>query len=314
MDTKRRDFAVGLFLVVTIGVILGALLITSGLGEVHRDLFMRAATALDLTTDTHVFLQGLAIGRVREINPRVDARTGHLTFVLRLEINERFPDGSHLALPQGTRAMISQPTLSAPVIDLLTPEVPNPTPLNPGDTIDSQRKTSTVDQLGEVANKLSTQVAAALEDTRRLIAVTTTAVNHTTSAVDKTQAMITTLTPQVQTVLTTLDSSLRRTERILATVEPRAGPLQDSLSATLGQTRVLLAHLDSLAGTARTVVVQNQDALRGVMERLQRTGEMLEHFTDQVSRRPTRLLTGVTPPAVAAKDTAAPARGGGGHQ
>jgi hypothetical protein len=48
--------------------------------------------------------------------------------------------------------------------------------------------------------------------------------------------------------------------------------------------------------------VNNQDALRGVMERLQHTGEMLEHFTDQVSRRPTRLLTGVTPPTTTNKD------------
>lgn len=297
METKHRDFAVGLFIVVTIGVILGALLVTSGLGEAHRDLFMRAATAQDLTTDTRVFLQGLAVGRVRQINPHVEAGTGRLAFVLRLQIDQRFPDGSRLELPRGTRAVISQPTLAAPVIDLETPQdgVPH-RPLVAGDTIESQRKASTVDQMGEVASRLSNEVSLALADTRRLIARTTTAVSQTTEAVGRTEATIARLSPVAEQVLTSLATDLQRTDRILATVEPHAGPLQDSLAAALGQTRALLVRLDSLAGTAQNVVVQNQEALHNVMDRLQHTGEMLEHFTDQVSRRPTRLLTGVTPP------------------
>jgi ABC-type transporter Mla subunit MlaD len=127
-------------------------------------------------------------------------------------------------------------------------------------------------------------------------------VDQTTKAVDRTEATIARISPVAEQVLTQLATDLQRTDRILATVEPRAGPLQDSLAITLGQTRALLSRLDSLAGTAQAVVVQNQDALRGVMDRLQHTGEMLEHFTDQVSRRPTRLLTGVTPPPVVKSD------------
>lgn len=301
METKHRDFAVGLFIVVTIGVILGALLVTSGLGEAHRDLYMRAATAQDLTTDTRVFLQGLEVGRVRQINPLVDRATRKLAFVLRLSINDRFPDGTKLQLPHGTTAEISQTGLAAPVIDLETPD--NGTRLlAAGDTIESQRRTSTVDRIGEAASQLSTEVSGALADTRRLIARTTAAVNQTNEAVGRTEATIARLSPVAEQVLTQLATDLQRTDRILATVEPHAGPLQDSLAATLGQTRALLVRLDSLAGTAHAVVVENQDALRGVMDRLQHTGEMLEHFTDQVSRRPTRLLTGVTPPAASTKD------------
>ena len=301
METGRRDFAVGLFIVVTTGVMVGALLVTSGLGEAHHDLYMRAETAQDLTTDTRVFLQGLAVGRVRQINPLVDRATGRLTFVLRLTINDRFPDGTRLNLPRGTKAEISQTGLAAPVIDLETPQSSTRT-LAPSDTIESERRTSTVERIGEVANKLSGEVSDALADTRRLIARTTVAVDQTTKAVDKTEATIARISPMAEQVLTTLATDLQRTDRILATVEPRAGPLQDSLAVALGQTRALLSRLDSLAGTAQTVVVQNEDALRSVMDRLQHTGEMLEHFTDQVSRRPTRLLTGVTPPPTAKSD------------
>jgi hypothetical protein len=44
------------------------------------------------------------------------------------------------------------------------------------------------------------------------------------------------------------------------------------------------------------IAIENRAYAKEIAERLLRTAVVLEHFSDQVSRRPARLLTGVTPP------------------
>lgn len=301
MESKRTDFLVGIFILVTIGVMVGTVIVTSGLGKVHHDLYMRTETAQDLTSDTRVFLQGLAVGRVRQVNPQVDSTTGALRFVALLLIDERFPDGTLLQLPVGTTGLISQQSVIAdPIVQLVTPPgTPGRVALAAGDTIDSRREVTALEQLGAVASKLENEVSSALEDVRQLIVRTTGAVDRTSRAVTQANQMLTDAAPLVDTVLRRLASSLERTDRVLAAIEPRSGPMQDSLMVTVGRAHALLIRFDSLAGTAQTMVEDNQDAIRNVAHHLQRTAEMLEHFTDQVSRRPTRLFTGVKPRPVA---------------
>ena len=119
MDTQRTDFLVGLFILVAVGVVAGMGIVTSGLGEKRIDVYLRAASAQALSQDTRVVLGGLTIGRVREISPVVDSTTGGISFVARLSLQERFPNGTQLVLPAGTRAVISQPNpIAAAQIDL----------------------------------------------------------------------------------------------------------------------------------------------------------------------------------------------------
>src|SRR6059036_3753262 len=96
---SRRDFLVGLFVLTTLGIIVGTLIVTSGLGSVRYDIYMRTESAQDLTRDTRVFLQGLEIGRVQQLNPVRSGNAGGLGFIGRLSINEKFPDGTALKLP-----------------------------------------------------------------------------------------------------------------------------------------------------------------------------------------------------------------------
>ena len=105
MDS-RRDVLVGLFVLTTLGVIAGALIVTSGFGDVRYDLYVRTESAQDLTRDTRVLLQGLEIGRVQQLNPVRSGTAGTLSFVGRLAINERFPDGTQVVLPVGSTALI----------------------------------------------------------------------------------------------------------------------------------------------------------------------------------------------------------------
>ena len=290
MTTQRTDLLVGLFMMVAVGVVIGALIVTSGLGEVRYDLFLRTASAENLARDTRVLLQGLAVGRVRQVSPVIDTLTGRIEFVARLSLQDRFPNGVELTLPVGTRAVISQPTpIAPPVVQLVVPETPPGAFLAPGDTLPAERVQNVLDAVGQIANELRGQLTGALADTRALMA-------RTDTTLQQTQRLMRANAPLVQNALVQLAANLERTERILDEIEPRVGPVQDSIMLTLTDTRRVLARADSLLATTHTLVIDNKDAVTEVSDLLLRSARILEHFADQVSRRPTRLLTGVRPP------------------
>ena len=282
----------GLFVLVVIGTVMGVLVVTSGVLQARQDLYMRAATALDLNQDTRVLLQGLEIGRIREVSAVVDSASGGLSFVARLSVAERYPDGAAVALPAGTRAVIEQVNpIAPPVVQLILPTgAPLGANLAPGDTILSERRSTAMDVLGRVATDLGDELRRTLEDTRALAArAQQTAITA--------QRLLTSNSPRVQDVLERLSATLDRTERLIAMVEPRLTPIQDSLLATLGDAREVLRRMDRVATTAESVTSENRTAVNEMIQHLHNTTAMLEHFADQVSRRPARLLTGVKPRA-----------------
>jgi ABC-type transporter Mla subunit MlaD len=286
VETTRRDLFVGLFILVSIGIALGVLIVTSNLLEARTDLYMRAATAEGLTEDTRVALQGLQIGRVVEVNPKVDS-TG-LVFIARLAIRDAYPDGTQLSLAVGTRAVIEQLTpITAPVIRLESPSTAEGF-LAPGDTIESERRRSAIDVLGEVATGLRDELLETLQESRRFM-------NRSGRAVTTTQEMIETTTPLIQHALEQLNTGLEHADQLMGEITPRIGPLHDSLTATLAMSRSILNRIDTLAISTGDLLDENQDVIRDAVEHLRRSSLILEHFADQVSRRPTRLLTGVQP-------------------
>lgn len=277
-------------MLVSIGVITGALVITSGALERRYDIHMRVAQADGLTQDTRVSLQGLEIGRVRNVSPRVDSATNALEFIATLSIRERFADGTILSLPRGTHALVTEAGLIGGTV--ITLEVPGQTAsgfLEPGDTIEARRLATTIEALGIIAEELSNDVAATLEQTRLLLAATT-------GTLDLTQSAIADIAPQVITVLNQLAGTIDRTDRVLAQVEPRIGPLADSVMATLGDTRILVMDMQTLVDTAGSMANQSAAVFADIMDSLERTATVLAHFADQISRRPMRMFTGVTPP------------------
>ena len=290
MET-RRDFWVGLFVLVVIGLIVGTLVVTSGLGTRRYDLYMRTESAEDLTTDTRVFLQGLEIGRVRQLNPILDSTSNTLRFVARLSIDQEFPDGAPVRLPLGTAALIAQTSpISAPVVQIQTPTSSRTAAyLQNGDTIKSTRNVNAMDRLGDVADRLSSEVEDALGETRRLL-------SGTNRAVARTDSLLVTSAPLMERSLRQLAASLERTDRMLGDLEPRVGPVTDSLTATLADTRRVLQRLDQLAATANGMASENRESLRLTIDHLLRSSVVMDHFVEQVSRRPMRMLTGVKTP------------------
>lgn len=280
----------GLFVLGAIGVMVGALIVTSGVLTRRYDIYMRAASAQDLTQDTRVLLQGLAVGRVRQVNPVLDSAAGGLSFVARLAIDAEFPNGAPVRIPRGTRAVIEQTNpIAPPIIQLLVPAGGSNGALEPGDTIVSERRQGAVDVLGRIATDLSGQLEETLQEARA-------ALRQAASAAEETRHLVRASAPHVEEALERLTRSLERTETLLGDLGPRVVPLGDSLSAVLADTRQALQRVNQLAGMADSLMSDNRVAVRETIQHLHNSVLLLEHFADQVSRRPTRLLTGVKPP------------------
>jgi ABC-type transporter Mla subunit MlaD len=279
-----------LFVLAVIGVMLGTLVITSGLLHRRYDVYMRTANARDLTQDTRVLLQGLAVGRVRQVNPLLDSANGSLSFVARLSIDAQFPNGARVTIPRGTHAVIEQPNpIAAPVIQLIVPEGGARAPVQPGDTISSERVQGAMDALGRIASDLSDELRKTIQETRALV-------QQTTRTAKQTEHLVSASTPRVEEVLSQLSTSLERTDSMLADLGPRVAPLADSLTAVLADTRRGLRQVTVLAQTWDSLAGENRVPIQETIQHLHNSAVLLEHFADQVSRRPTRLLTGVQPP------------------
>lgn len=274
----------------SVGVIVGAAFLRSGLLEREYDVYMITDDAEGLTQNTRVLLQGLAIGRVSAIAPRLHPETGALDFVARLTVRERFPGGDPLTLPIGTRAVIAPPAnpVGDPVIQLEMP-IHIGSPLQDGDTIPAERQASVVDALAAIAADLRERLEVTLEETQILL-------RKTTETIGVAGDLVAEARPEVRQILERTEQSLTRTEELLASVQPRVGPLADSVEVTLTAAHEVLRGLDSLTTIAQGIAVDNRASIATAVEHLTRAAAILEYFSDQMSRRPLRFLWGVTPP------------------
>jgi len=271
----RQDFYVGLLIVVAIALVVGALIATSGWGERRYDVFLRVANAEGISPDTKALVQGLEVGRVRSISPTVDSVSGTISFVARLSVAEKFADGSSLRLPRGTRAEVDASTPLAPAhINLLLPDTVGARRLfvEPGDTIRMSRRGSAMEKMAEVADELSQRVQEMVRQATQTLAR---------------------VQPNIESTLASVATAMGRVDSLVERMH-RAG-LSDSIAAAVAGTNRLLMRLDSLAGEARALTTENRSDLRATVVNLTEASRQLNHFVDQMSRRPYRALTGVKP-------------------
>jgi len=278
----RQDFYVGLLIVVTIAVVVGALIATSGWGERRYDVYLRVANAEGISPDTKALVQGLEVGRVRSISPTVDSISGTISFVARLSVAEKFADGSSLRLPRATRAEVDASSPLAPAhINLLLPDTVGARRLfvEPGDTIRMSRRGSAMDKMAEVADVLSQRVQEM--------------VRQATQTLARVQSTIRDVAPNIESTLASVATAMGRVDSLVERLH-RAG-LSDSIAATVAGTNRLLVRLDSLARDASALTSENRADLRATVVNLTEASRQLNHFVDQMSRRPYRALTGVKP-------------------
>lgn len=289
MDATRQDFIVGLVLVGAIAVVVGALLATSGWGERRYDLYLRAASAEGLTADSKVLLQGLEVGRVARVSPRVDSTTHGVAFVAKLSMIERFSGGVDLRLPAGTRGQLEPASqISAAVlIRLVLPDSSGrPTRLlAEGDTIDSDRKVPVLDQVAEVAQQLSKEVEQVLLRTHKSL-------EHVDAILAQANGVLRDVRPSVVGTMTDLSATLGRVNKLVQRLDPG---LADSVSGALALSNRVLLRVDSLAAQASQMTAENRADVRTAVANLTQLTRQLNHLAEEVSRRPYRLVTGVKP-------------------
>jgi ABC-type transporter Mla subunit MlaD len=289
VNTTRQDFIVGLVMVGAIAVVVGALLATSGWGERRYDLYLRAGSADGLTADSKVLLQGLEVGRVARVSPRVDSMTHSVAFVAKLSMIERFSGGVDLRLPVGTRGQLEPASqISAAVlIRLVLPDSSGQTVrlLAEGDTIDSDRKVPVLDQVAQVAQSLSKEVEEVLHRTHQSL-------EHVDAILAQANGVLKDVRPNVQTTLADMAATMARVDKLVQRLDPG---LADSVSGALALSNRVLLRVDSLAAQASQMTTENRADVRTAVANLTLLTRQLNHLAEEVSRRPYRLVTGVKP-------------------
>lgn len=298
---SRQDFIVGISVVTAVGIVIGAFIATSGLGQRRYDVFLRVASAEGISVDSRVMLQGLEVGRVRSISPRVDSVTRAVSFLARLSIAEKFADGARLQLPLGTHAELVQASqLSAAVeVRLVLPDTVGrmSSVLVAGDSITATRRGSAMEGLTRVADELSTEVREVLRQTHR----TLVRMQSTLGQVDQT---VRAAAPNVDTTLANVARTMERVNTLVAGLEHQSLP--DSLGAALARTNRLLLRLDTLAGTATAITTGHRAAIDETLVNLNLLSRQLNHFAAEITKRPYRMLTGVKPFRVDSQSGAPP--------
>jgi ABC-type transporter Mla subunit MlaD len=289
VDSTRQDFIVGLVIVGAIAVVVGALLATSGWGERRYDLYLRVANADGLTTDSKVLLQGLEVGRVASVAPRVDSTMRTVSFVARLSLIGRFPGGATLQLPTGTRGQLEQASqISQEVlIRLVLPDSTRRTGrlLAVGDTISSERKISVVDQVAEVAQHLSKEVEDVLHQTHKTL-------QHVDAILANANDVLRDVRPSIDSTLANVSRTMNRVSQLVQRLDPG---LADSVATAVALSSRVLLRVDSLAARASEMTNENRADIRTAVANLTQLTRQLNHLTEEVSRRPYRFLTGVKP-------------------
>ena len=290
MET-RQDFYVGLLIVASIAPIVGALIATSGWGERRYDLYVRIASADGVSQGTAVVIEGLDVGQVTSVSPRVDSVTRRVSFVAKLSVKERFEDGSSLQLPLGTHAELVQTSQISPAvaIRLILPDtVRVRVYLHAGDTLNSRRRGNALEAVAEVADELSQRVQEM--------------VRTATQTLVRVQSTLSDVTPDVERTLGGVATTMARLDSVVSRFGQQG--LADSISTAVANTNRLLLRLDTLARDAHALTTENRGDVRAAVANLTEASRQLNNFVDQLSRRPFRALTGVKPLPPANRDSA----------
>jgi len=289
LETKQ-DFYVGVLIVATIAIVIGALIATSGWGERRYDLYVRVASADGISQGTAVVIEGLDVGQVTSISPRVDSVTRRVSFVAKLSVKERFGDGSSLQLPLGTSAELVQASQISPAvaIRLILPDtVRVRVYLHAGDTLNSRRRGNALEAVAEVADELSQRVQEM--------------VRTATQTLVRVQSTLRDVTPDVERTLGGVATTMARLDSIVSRFGQQG--LADSISMAVANTNRLLLRLDTLARDAHSLTTENRGDVRAAVANLTEASRQLNNFVDQLSRRPFRALTGVKPLPPAPRDS-----------
>ena len=295
LTERTSDALIGVFVAGALLVLLTAVYFTQGWNRRTWEVYVTSTSAEGLNKDTKVFLQGLEVGRVASVSPQFGG-SGPVTFLVQLELDQRFANDSLIRIPRGTTARIEDAGfVGGKKISLEAPANGITGMLSAGDTLIGLPKPSPLGQIADVADSLARQVSLMLADTRRLVGTVNATVADVRGQVNTAGPHLQSTLAQVDAGLKHLEPTLRHASQLVATADSGLGPMQDSLTRTLSAARQLLLRLDTLTNSTAQMANENRGDIRATVAQMKLVGIQLEHFLDQVSRRPLRMITGVRP-------------------
>lgn len=295
VNVQRTDLYVGLFLVATVALVAIALIATSGWGVDRYDVYVRTENATDVAADSKVFMQGLEVGRVASIAPRPVGEAGRLEFVIRVQLLDRFPDGTPLRLPRGATAEVVSGLLGGSTIQL-TVNPGSGGSLAPGDTIEMHRGTSPIEAFGALANDLKGTI-------QQTLASATGAMNSIRGLSDSLKVttgtarrFLVATQPGTEKLLDGVSANLDRLRLVLDSANVRTGLTFSQLNSTMVQSRTVLASVDTLTRLLIAMGGENRPEVNAMIVNFRNISTELGYVLEQLSRRPLRLLSGVKIP------------------
>ena len=308
MNVQRSDLYVGMFLVAMVVIVVAALIATSGWGTDRYAIYVRTASAQDLTVDTKIFLQGLEVGRITAINPRPTGNAGQLEFILRLSLLDRFPDGTPLRLPRATVAEVAPAGLVGGSQVQLRVLSDSGGTLAPSDTIGLTRGGSALDAFGALARDLKGTIEATLVSATSTMNAARVLSESLAVATGAARRFLVAVQPGTEKLMGSVAANLESLRRLMDSTTGRSGITMRQVDSTLRQSRQLMQRLDSLTRVLTVLGTENRPDLTALITNLRQMSEQMQYILEQVGRRPLRLITGVRVPDSLRTRPSAPAR------
>lgn len=292
---RTGDILVGVLVLAAAAVLITVFIVTSRWNEQRVTIYMLSPSVQDLKLDAPVKLQGMQIGEVSTISPKIDsASMGPPQFVVALRLRQHYSDGTPLTLPRATTAELGQGGVLTSIVEvsLLVPSNARFGQLQPGDTITATIRQSATEALKEVADSLKTQISDILHETRHLLATLDHTAKTAEAQLQQTAPDVRRTLADVRTILTDLQPAVSKATAFLDNSDTRMGSLGDSLSATLSDARRSMAHLDSMTTAMTSLASDNRQSVAQTVTNLRVVSRKLDYFLDQLARRPLRVITG----------------------
>lgn len=306
MKWERTDLAVGLVVVVAVLILLGALVWKSpALSQRTYSLFTEFERIDGIAQQAPVLLHGYEVGRVGDIVPRV-AANGTLAFRVEMKILRRLESGDTLRLPLGTTAQLIPPPVIGMGYIVLEPPATAGAALVEGATIPGSRMPDVLGQVQTLSADLSLELVKTMTTARLLMDSLTRTVGTANQTLATTSVQVTPLLQGVQAELALAQGLTADLRGHLNTLTPATVATIDSVQRLMGDSRRML-------GDVNRMLVEREPELTAILASLDSTTALVHNFTREVSDRPWKLFTGVTPPArptpPAARQAAVPVPG-----
>ncbi|MFI5207363.1 MAG: MlaD family protein [Gemmatimonadales bacterium] len=290
---QKNDLMVGVFVILVVATVVAALIKTQGLGVRHRALWIHATDVSEIRVDTKIYLQGLEVGRITQINPK--PASGGLEFQIRADILAQFPDGTPLTLRRGTDAELEINVLGGSTL-LLDVHGDSRDTLRPGEVIELHRHTPAMEAFSSLASGLKEQIAHTLEQTTRTLTSVQHLADSATIATGTARRFVSGIQPGTERTLNEAAASMARMREMLDTTDVRSGVTLRQLNATFEQSRRLMASTDSLTRLLTAMGGENRPAIREVLENSRLLSQQTTFLMEALSRRPMRVMSGVDLP------------------